>query len=94
MRFEVDEQDKAQIASNIALEVMKALNPVLFKHGPSQDVIYTVETLAAYLQTTPKWVYSHMPELPHFKKDGLLRFRKQAIDRLFDEIPSKRPGLR
>lgn len=94
MKLELDEAEKAKIASEIAQEVLKTLNPALLKQDISQDTILTVDTLAEYLLTTPKWVYNHMPELPHFKKDGLLRFRKTAIDRLFDEIPAKKQNLR
>ena len=94
MKLELDEDEKAKIASEIAQELLKTINPALFKIDTSQDRVFTVETLAEYLLTTPKWVYNHIHELPHFKKDGLLRFRKQPIDRHFDEIPSKVPTKR
>jgi hypothetical protein len=94
MKLELDEDEKTKISSEIAQEVLKTLNPALFKLNISQDKVFTVETLAAYLLTTPKWVYNHVPTLPHFKVDGLMRFRKSDIDRLFDEIPSKVPTKR
>lgn len=94
MKLELEQSDIERMTAIITQDVLKGLSPAMFKHDPSQDVIYTVDTLATYLQTTPKWVYNHISELPHFKKDGLLRFRKQTIDRLFDEIPSKKPFSR
>ncbi len=84
MKLELDEQEKSKIASEIAQEVLKTLTPILSKHDSFQDTVFTVETLAEYLKTTPKWVYNHIHELPHFRKDGLLRFRKKDIGRLFE----------
>ncbi len=90
MKLELDEQEKSKIASEIAQEVLKMLNPALLNRDSSQDTVFTVETLAEYLVATPKWVYNHIHELPHFKKDGLYRFRKKAIDRLFEEVPARK----
>lgn len=89
MKLELEQADIEKLTSSIIQDVIKALSPALFKYDPSQDAVFTVDTLAEYLLTTPKWVYNHIHELPHFKKDGLYRFRKKAINRLFDEIPMK-----
>lgn len=90
MKLELEQSDIEKLTASIAQDVLKALSPALFKHETGEDAIFTVETLAGYLVTTPKWVYNHIHELPHFKKDGLLRFRKKTIDLLFDDMPIKR----
>ncbi len=36
--------------------------------------IFDVSGLADYLTVSPKWVYDHVHELPHFKLGGFLRF--------------------
>lgn len=91
MKLELEQADIDKLTSSITQDVLKALTPVLFKHDPSSDTVFTVDALAAYLQTTSKWVYNHVHELPHFKIDGLLRFRKRAIDHLFENDLTKRP---
>ncbi len=91
MKIEFQDED----VKAIAREVAEILKPYLFTANQletSQDTIFTVETLAEYLLTTPKWVYNHIHELPHLKKDGIYRFRKKPIDRLFEEIPTRRPN--
>ncbi len=93
MKLELEQADIEKLTSNITQDVIKALTPALLQHGSSQDTVFTVETLAEYLLTTPKWVYNHIHELPHFKKDGLYRFRKKTIDRLFEESLTKKFNL-
>ncbi len=85
MKIELEESDIQKITYSITQEVIKNLSPALCNlSDSSEDRVFTVETLAEYLQTTTKWVYNHIPDLPHFKIDGLLRFRKTAIDRMFE----------
>ncbi len=90
MKLELEQSDIEKLTSTITQEVLKALSPALLNNDPMQDTVFTVDTLAEYLQTTPKWVYNHLHKLPHFKEDGLIRFRKKAIDSRFEEIPSRR----
>jgi len=79
MKLELEPTDIETLTLCITQEVLKGLSPALFKHDPAQDTVFTVDTLAQYLQSTPKWVYNHIAALPHFKVDGLLRFRKKEI---------------
>jgi excisionase family DNA binding protein len=69
----------------IAQRVVEIIRPFLPKEK-TDDVIFSVEELAAYLRVSPKWVYDHKHELPHFKPGGLLRFRKKDIDKGIDML--------
>jgi excisionase family DNA binding protein len=44
------------------------------------------DRLAEYLTVSKQWIYerSHLKEIPHIKKQGLLRFRKREIDKWLD----------
>jgi hypothetical protein len=94
MKIELEPTDIDKLASEITLRVTERLKSGLVPSAPTEDTVFSAETLAAYLVTTPKWVYNHLSDLPHFKVDGLLRFRKKVIDKFFEQNPSKRPVLR
>jgi len=91
MKIELETTDINRLATEITLRVTESLKCGLIPATPAEDTIFTVETLASYLVTTSKWVYNHVHELPHFKIDGLLRFRKRVIDKYFEENRLKRP---
>jgi hypothetical protein len=91
MKIELETDDIDRLATEIMLKLTDSLKSGIVPPAPAEDAIFTVETLAAYLVTTPKWVYNHLSDLPHFKVDGLLRFRKKVIDSFFEQNPSKRP---
>ncbi len=80
MKIELEESDIQKLSEEITKRVLESLKPP----APVDEVL-TVETLAAHLGTTTKWIYGHVHELPHLKVDGLLRFRRSAIDRLFEK---------
>ncbi len=84
MRLEFEQSDIEKLTVEITKKVLESLNAAPLSSA-SADIVYTVETLAEYLKTTTKWVYNHILDLPHFKIDGLLRFRKSAIDRMFEK---------
>jgi hypothetical protein len=54
-----------------------------------EDKIFEVSGLADYLTISPKWVYDHVHELPHFKLGGFLRFKKKEIDSAIDRSSLK-----
>ncbi len=81
MKIELESADIEKLSAEITKRVLDSLGATLKKPAPD-DTVFTVETLAAYLLTTPKRVYNHIHDLPHFKLDGLLRFRKSEIDKL------------
>ncbi len=81
MKIELEQNDIDRIASEISRRVLEGLKSSIITATPPEDEILTVKTLASYLMTTPKWVYSHIYELPHFKVHGLLRFRKSEINK-------------
>lgn len=81
MKIELQEDD----LKNIAAEVFKQLQPHLAEiagiaRQADDDRIMDVDALASYLSVSKKWIYDHVPELPHFKLDGFLRFKKSRID--------------
>ncbi len=78
--------DAEGLAVEITQKVLDELKPLLSRAMPQEDTVYDVQGLAEYLKSKPSWVYQHVHALPHFKKDGLLRFRKSQIDNLF-ELP-------
>jgi hypothetical protein len=94
MKIELEPTDIDRLAQEITLRLTASLKGSIIPATSAEDIILTVETLAKYLQTTPKWVYSHLAELPHFKVDGLLRFRRQVIESYFEHNPSKHPKTR
>ncbi len=74
----------------IALKVVEMLIPVIASNGnkkANDDVIFDVKRLQAYLNVSDKWIYerTHLNELPHLKIKGLLRFRKNDIDKWLDK---------
>ncbi len=75
----------------IAQKVAELLRPIITNPSQTDDTVFTVEGLAKYLETTPKWCYGHLRAIPHFKVDGLLRFKKRIIDRFFEGHPEKCP---
>ena len=85
MKIELESSDIDRLASEIMQKLMERMKSGVNTANPIEDTIFTVETLANYLVTTPKWVYNHISELPHFKIDGLLRFRKKVIDIFFEK---------
>lgn len=83
--------DIDRLASEIMIRVRESFKSGFNPSTHAEDTVLTVEGLASYLLTTPKWIYNHIHELPHLKIDGLLRFRKTIIDRFFEQNPSKLP---
>lgn len=82
LSFETHELDA------IADRVLERVAPLITEKGSdTYETIYTVETLAAYLQVSEQWVYERvqLKEIPYSKIGKLLRFKKKAIDRWLDE---------
>jgi len=83
----------SELVKEIAKEVMELLKPVLSGNSNHKDdIIFDVQRLAEYLAVSKQWIYerSHLKEIPHIKKQGLLRFRKRDIDKWLDsdKIPA------
>ena len=77
-----------ELVELIADKVVEKLKPLLSSNGKheAEDIIYDVQELAHYLNVSRQWIYerSHLKEIPHIKKQGLLRFRKREIDKWLD----------
>lgn len=84
MQLLLQDEDVNQITERIFEKIKPLL--VCKCAGKSEDVIYDVQGLADYLKVSKKWIYerTHLKEIPHYKKDGLLRFRKTHIDKWLD----------
>ncbi len=76
------ENDDIELIAQRVVEIIKPFLP----GEKVDDVIFDVEDLAQYLRVSPKWVYDHKHELPHFKPGGALRFRKKDIDKEIDRL--------
>ena len=83
-----------ELVDEIADKVCERLNPLsLFSSEPNDD-IFDVKSLSQYLKVSPQWIYerTHLKEIPHIKKQGILRFRKCDIDKWLSShnIPATR----
>lgn len=74
-----------ELREQITQDVIKALKPLLNGRG-EDDTIFTVKTLAKYLEVSEKWIYerTQFNEIPLYKMGGNVRFRKREIDRWLD----------
>ncbi|MBI4378418.1 MAG: helix-turn-helix domain-containing protein [Nitrospinae bacterium] len=91
--------DTQEIVREITQEVIRELKPYLTGTGKSEDdTLFTVESIARYLQVSPQWVYErvHLKELPYFKIGKFPRFKKSEIDHWLDtlKIPAINPVSR
>ena len=82
-----------ELINKIAVEVVKAVKPLLSANKPEDDnSLLSVESLAAYLSVSKQWVYERVSlnEIPHIKMGKFPRFRKSNIDEWLDsqEIPA------
>ena len=69
-----------ELVSEITQKVTNAIIPTL-KKGMGMgmgDTVFTVETLAKYLQVKKQWVYAriHSKKIPHIKMGKFPRFKK------------------
>ncbi len=72
--------DTQELAREITGEVIRAIKPLL--NGMAEDdTIYTVKTLAKYLEVSEKWIYERIQfkEIPYYKIGGNVRFSKIDI---------------
>ena len=83
--FDLDIQD---LASQIAQEVVKTIKPLLAQGSSKDDTLFTVKTLARYLETSTKWVYERvqLKEIPYIKVGKHVRFKKSDIDHWLDSL--------
>lgn len=72
--------DTQEIAREIAGEVIRAIKPLL-NGNAEDDIIFTVKTLAKYLEVSEKWIYERVQfkEIPFYKIGGHVRFSKRDI---------------
>jgi excisionase family DNA binding protein len=85
-----------ELVSIITREVTNTLMPILTKRIiVDENIFFTVDTLAKYLQVSKQWVYErvHLKEIPHIKMGKFPRFRKSEIDKWLDsfKIPAIQP---
>jgi excisionase family DNA binding protein len=84
-----------ELVSEITQKVTNAIIPTLKKGTDMGDTVFTVETLAKYLQVSKQWVYArvHLKEIPHIKMGKFPRFKKREIDIWLEsfKIPAIQP---
>jgi len=80
MKFELEHDDIASIASMVADRLQPLLRAVQDHHIP--DPIMDVKELAAHLRVKPTWVYKQVEykTIPHFHAGRYPRFRRKEID--------------
>jgi excisionase family DNA binding protein len=92
LKTELELQDINSIAQRVA----ELLKPILSGNNKvKEDVIFTPETLAKYLQVNTSWVYKQvsLKSIPYFKSGKYTRFKKSAIDKWI-ETQTVRPAVR
>lgn len=84
MKFEIDSEN---LTDGIVSKLLEELKPMIEKSKSVEDKIFTVKTLAEYLDVKNQWVYERVRngEIPHNKLRKFLRFKKSVIDEWFDK---------
>jgi excisionase family DNA binding protein len=87
--------DTQELVTLIAQAVVKEIKPLLGKATDGEESVFTVKTLAEYLQVSQQWVYERIQhkEIPHIKMGNFPRFKKSDINRWLDtlKIPASQP---
>lgn len=84
MKIDLEQSDIQAIAQ----EVVKTIKPILSKRKTEDDTLFTVDSLAVYLEVSKRWVYEriHLKEIPYAKVGKFPRFRKSKIDRWIESL--------
>jgi excisionase family DNA binding protein len=82
MKSQLEQEDIELIAQRV-IEKLKPMLSNIGKPEGEEETIFTVESLAHYLQVDKTWVYKavSLKTLPHFKSGKYTRFRKKDIDK-------------
>ena len=82
------EFDIQELASQVAIQVGKAIKPILDQYPLREDRLYDVQELAEYLSVSTQWIYERvqLKEIPYIKVGRLLRFQKSDIDRWLEDL--------
>ena len=69
----------------IAEKVIEKLKPVLSGNGKQagNDELFNIQDVCNYFKVSKQWVYerTHLNEIPFYKIDGHLRFKKLELDK-------------
>lgn len=87
--------DSEALVDEIVRRVTKALKPRTTAGKSDGEALYTVESLAKFLDVSPQWVYARVQfnEIPHVKVGKFCRFRKVDINGWLDsqKVPAVNP---
>ena len=87
--------DIQELVTSIVNGVVKELKPLLEQGRFEHDTLFTIKSLAKYLEVSDQWVYErvHLQEIPHIKMGKFPRFKESEIDHWLDtlKIPSLQP---
>ena len=87
--------DTEEMVRRITQEVIRSIKPTLEKIKTQEDILFTVKTLAKYLEVSNQWVYERVSfrEIPFIKMGKFPRFRKSEIDQWLDKqkTPASNP---
>jgi len=83
MKLELERDDIEAIARRVA----DLLRSHLKQPVTEQEKIFTVKTLAEYLEVTEAWIYKYVSQrgIPYFKSGKYTRFKKTEIDEWIKE---------
>ena len=86
------------LGTNDIDQLIKKLEPLLAQTTTAPDGLFTVQTLAEYLQVSVQWVYERVQlrEIPFIRIGKFPRFRKADVDRWLDSlaVPASHPVSR
>lgn len=87
MKLDFTPDELTILAKALAPEVAKELKTLFKPWGQDGDVIFTPDTLSAYLHVSKDKIYNmtHLKEIPYSKVGRELRFRKKEIDSWLQE---------
>jgi excisionase family DNA binding protein len=87
--------DTQEFVAAISKVLLKELKPLLERQTVHTGPLFTVKTLAKYLEVSDQWVYErvHLKEIPYLKVGKFPRFKKSDIDKWLDtlKIPAAYP---
>jgi excisionase family DNA binding protein len=77
------EQEDIQAISKAIIDERNLILANNGRHKNDDNTVFDVKDLSKYLKVSHKWIYerTHLKEIPHKKRKGLVRFRKKDIDK-------------
>ena len=87
MNIELSTEELEILADTLSRKVLEKIKPLLQGNGKDNNGLFTVETLAQYLNIPKSTIYkmTSLNEIPYLKIGNTLRFRGTDIDKWLQE---------